>query len=257
MELYLAKFLDFLIEPINILFFLALIQFFLIFLFNSIKLIKNLSSILLVTFLFFGYIPLSNFILNKIEDYIEPSRFPVNQLTGIIVLGGSFHTGVAPKERNEPFINNSSQRLTKALEIYKKNPKIQILFSGYSNEINPKGWNESQMARKFFLDQGVRVDSLIFEDESTNTFENIKFSKEIINNYKGTWGVITSANHMLRSFLIFKKQGVFLEPISVDYKTGTSQIFWLSFDLKKGLSHWYIIFHEMAGLAYYKVTNKI
>jgi len=257
MELYLAKFFDFLIEPINILFFLALIQFFVIFFFNSIKLIKNLSTILLVTFLFFGYIPLSNFILNKIEDYIEPSRFPVNQLTGIIVLGGSFHTGVAPKERNEPFINNSSQRLTKALEIYKKNPKIQILFSGYSNEINPKGWNESQMARKFFLDQGVRVDSLIFEDKSTNTFENIKFSKEIINNYKGTWGVITSANHMLRSFLIFKKQGVFLEPISVDYKTGTSQIFWLRFDLKKGLSHWYIIFHEMAGLAYYKVTNKI
>ena len=257
MEFYLSKLFDFLFNPLNILFLIAIVQFLLLSFFYSTKLAKNLSIFFLAVFLFFGYIPLSNFILNKIEDYIEPSRFPVNQLRGVIVLGGSFHTGLAPKERNEVFINDSFLRLAKALEIYKKNPSIQILFSGYSNEINPKGWNESEMAKKFFLDQGVRVDNLIFENRSRNTFENIKFSKEIIYNYKGTWGLITSANHMPRSFFIFKKQGLVLEPISVDYKTGTSQIFWLSFDLKKGLSHWYIIFHEIVGLAYYKVANKI
>jgi hypothetical protein len=40
---------------------------------------------------------------------------------------------------------------------------------------------------------------------------------------------------MPRSYFLFKKQGVFLEPISVDFKTGTSQIFWLTFNLSKGL----------------------
>jgi hypothetical protein len=34
-----------------------------------------------------------------------------------------------------------------------------------------------------------------------------------------------------RSFFAFKKQGFILEPISTDYKTGTSKIFWLNFSI--------------------------
>ena len=87
--------------------------------------------------------------------------------------------------------------------------------------------------------------------------KNIKYSKDIIANYKGTWGLITSANHMPRSFFTFKKQGLILEPISVDYKTGTSKMFWINFDIFSGLNNWRIIFHELIGIAYYKVTDKI
>jgi uncharacterized SAM-binding protein YcdF (DUF218 family) len=200
---------------------------------------------------------LSNFLLSKIEDYIQISKYPVQQLTGVIVLGGSFDSGLESKERNEVSLNSSAERLTKALEIYKKNPRILILFSGFSNEITPKGWNESDMAKKFFLDQGVKIDNLIFENKSRNTFENIKYSKDIIVNYNGTWGLITSASHMPRSFFSFKKQGLILEPISVDYKTGTSRMFWINFNLLAGLTNWNIIFHELIGIAYYKATNKI
>jgi hypothetical protein len=62
---------------------------------------------------------------------------------------------------------------------------------------------------------------------------------------------------MPRSFFAFKKQGLILEPINVDYKTGTSRMFWINFDISSGLSNWSIIFHESIGIAYYKVTNKI
>jgi uncharacterized SAM-binding protein YcdF (DUF218 family) len=257
MEFYLSKIFNFIFEPVNILFIIILAQIFIIFFLDSKKLVENLSKLFLVTFLFFGYIPLSSFALSKMEDYIEPSRYPVNQLTGIVVLGGSFSSGLDSKERNEVFLNSSSERLTKTLEIYKKNSRILILFCGYSNSISPEGWNEAQMARKFFLDQGVKSDNLIFDDKSKNTFENVKFSKDIINNYKGTWGLVTSAYHMPRSFFTFKKQGLVLEPISTDYKTGTSKIFWLNFSIKKGLQYWSIIFHEIIGVVYYKATNKI
>jgi uncharacterized SAM-binding protein YcdF (DUF218 family) len=257
MEFYLSKLFNFIFAPLNILFVIIFFQIFIVLFLDSKKTIQSLSKFFLIIFLFFGYVPLSNFILNKIEDYIEPSRYPVNQLTGIVVLGGSFNSGLASKERNEVFLNDTSERLTKALEIYKKNSRVLILFSGFSGEINPKGWNESEMARKFFLDQGVRSDNLVFENKSRNTFENINFSKDLINNYKGTWGLITSASHMPRSFFTFKKQGVILEPISVNYKTGTSKIFWLNFNISKGLSDWTTIFHEIIGLAYYKITNKI
>jgi uncharacterized SAM-binding protein YcdF (DUF218 family) len=131
------------------------------------------------------------------------------------------------------------------------------LFSGFSGELKLQGWSESDMAKKFFLDQGVKIDNLIFENQSRNTFENIKYSKDIIANYKGTWGLITSANHMPRSFFTFKKQGLILEPISVDYKTGTSRMFWINFDIFSGLSNWNIILHELIGISYFKITNKI
>ncbi|MSP06880.1 MAG: YdcF family protein [Candidatus Fonsibacter sp.] len=257
MEFYLSKTLNFFISPLHILYLIILIQLFTIFFTESKKLVIFFSKVFLILFLFFGYNPLSNFSLSKMEDYILPSKYPIQQLTGVVVLGGSFNLGLESKERNAVSLNGSAERLTKALEIYKKNPRLLILFSGFSGELKPQGWSESDMAKKFFLDQGVKPDNLIFENQSRNTFENIKYSKDIISNYKGTWGLITSANHMPRSFFTFKRQGLILEPISVDYKTGTSIIFWINFDISSGLSNWNIIFHELIGLAYYKVTNKI
>jgi uncharacterized SAM-binding protein YcdF (DUF218 family) len=257
MEFYIAKVANILLEPLYILSFFLLALVFLLLFTNLKKVIFFFTKFLLILFLFFGYTPLSSFLLSKIEDFIKPSRYPIQQLTGIIVLGGSFGLELESKERNEILLNDSAERLTKALEIYKKNPKVLILFSGYSNKLKPTGWNESDIAKKFFLDQGIRFENLIFENKSRNTFENIKYSKDIIANYKGTWGLITSASHMPRSYYAFKTQGLILEPIIVDYKTGTSQIFWINFDIKKGLVHWKLILREIAGISYYKITSKI
>ena len=257
MEFYIARVANYLLEPLYILSFFLLILILLILFTNLKKVIIFFTKFLLILFLFFGYTPLSSFLLSKIEDFIKPSRYPIQQLTGIIVLGGSFSHELESKERNEVLLNDSAERLTKALEIYKKNPKVLILFSGYSNKLKPTGWNESDMAKKFFLDQGVRFENLIFENQSRNTFENIKYSKDIIAKYKGTWGLITSANHMPRSYYTFKRQGLILEPIIVDYKTGTSPAFWINFDIEKGLINWKLILREIVGISYYKVTSKI
>jgi uncharacterized SAM-binding protein YcdF (DUF218 family) len=257
MDIYLSKIVNFFINPLNILFLITFLLIFMIFLTNTKKLIFFFSKLFLILFFFFGYIPLSNFFLNKIEDYIQPSKYPVQQLTGVIVMGGSLNSGTLSKERNETSINGAAERLTKALEIYKKNPKILILFSGFSSQLYPEGWSESQSAKKFFSDQGVKSDNLIFEEKSKNTFENVIFSKEFILKNKGAWGLITTASHMPRSFFSFKKQGIILEPIIVDYQTGTSKMFWINFDIDKSLYNWNTIFHEIIGLVYYKVTNRI
>ena len=129
MEFYLSKILNFFINPLYILSIIILIQLFIIFFTESKKLVIFFSKLFLILFLFFGYVPLSNFLLSKIEDYIQPSKYPIQQLTGVVVLGGSFETGLESKERNQVFLNSSAERLTKALEIYKKNPKnFNIIF---------------------------------------------------------------------------------------------------------------------------------
>jgi len=257
MEFYVAKIANYLLDPLDILSFFLLILIFLLLFTNFKKLTIFSAKFLLILFLFFSYTPLSNFLLNKLEDFIKPSKYPVQQLKGIVVLGGSFNSGFQSKERNEVSLNSSAERLTKVLEIYNKNPKILILFTGFSNELKAQGWSEFDMAKKFFLEQGVRLENLIFENKSRNTFENIIYSKDIIKTNKGTWGLITSASHMPRSYFGFKRHGLVLEPISVDYRTGTSSIFWINFDIGKGLENWNIILHEVVGISYYKITGKI
>ena len=257
MEFYILKFFNYLFKPLYILSFFLLTLIFLLLFTNKKKLTLFFSKFLLILFLFFGYTPLSNFLLNKIEDFIKISKYPIQQLKGIVVLGGIFESGLKSKERNDVLINQGAERLTKALELYNKNPKLLILFSGFSQDLKPQGWSESDMAKKFFLEQGVKSDNLIFENRSGNTFENINYSKDIILSYKGTWGLVTSAYHMPRSYYGFKKQGLILEPISVDYQTGLSPIFWINFDIASGLRNWSIIFHEIINISYYKITGKI
>ena len=123
MEFYIAKVANYLLEPLYILSFFLLILIFLLLFTNFKKLTIFSAKFLLILFLFFGYTPLSNFLLNKIEDFIKPSKYPVQQLTGVIILGGSFDLELESKERNEVQLNSAAERLTKALEIYKKKLK--------------------------------------------------------------------------------------------------------------------------------------
>jgi len=256
MEFILSKTLNFFIYPLNILLIIAFIII-IFFFFNKKKIIKFFSLLFIFLFIFFGIYSLPYFLLNKLEDYIKDSKTSYSKLTGVIVLGGGVEQGLISKERNEVSLNDAAERLTKVLEIYRKNPRLIILFSGFSSSLKPEGWSESDIARKFFIDQGVREENLIFENQSRNTFENVKYSKKILEDTKGNWGLITSASHMARSFMVFKKNGIILEPIKVDYKTGTSKIFWLTFDFYKAVKLWNILLHEITGIIYYKLTDKI
>jgi len=256
MEFFLSKILNFFIYHLNILLVIAFLIILFFFL-NKKKITKFFSFLFIFLFLFFGIYSLPYFLLNKLEDHIKVSKISYSQLTGVIVLGGGIGKGLVPKERNEASLHEAAERLTKAVEIYKKNPRIIILFSGFSGSLKPEGWIESDTARKFFIDQGVREENLIFENQSRNTFENVKYSKKILEDKKGNWGLITSASHMTRSFMVFKKNGIIVEPISVDYKTGTSKIFWLTFDFYKAVILWNILLHEITGVIYYELTDKI
>ena len=106
MEFYIAKIANYLLHPLYILTFFLLILIFLLLFTNFKKLTIFSAKFLLILFLFFGYTPLSYFILNKIEDFIKPSKYPVQQLTGIIVLGGSFDNKLMSQERNEVLLNS-------------------------------------------------------------------------------------------------------------------------------------------------------
>ena len=61
---------------------------------------------------------------------------------------------------------------------------------------------------------------IIFENTSRNTYENILFSKDIVNPTKNeNWLLITSAFHMKRAILVGKRHEWNFIPYAVDFKT--------------------------------------
>jgi len=122
----------------------------------------------------------------------------------IIVLGNS--------TREEEIDGIMKNRLEKALEIYGKNQKTKIILSGGKEE---KGISEAQKMRRYLEKWGLTEEIFILEEQSRNTFENLKNSKEIIikHQFKNI-ALITSDYHLKRASMIAKSLDINISAIS-------------------------------------------
>ena len=87
MEFAISKFLGFFLSPLYILIFL---QLFLIFFYFKKKknYIKIISITILISILFFGNIGVSSYVLNSFEKEFSKPENDINEITGLIILGG-------------------------------------------------------------------------------------------------------------------------------------------------------------------------
>ena len=250
------KTLYFFTEPINILFvltFIGTISFYL----NFRKISLVFLSFTTFCFFSFGYTPISEILLNKLEENIPAPDLSLKTLNGVLVLGGGGGAGRLPKYRNEASLGEGAERFTKALELLQKYPQMKILFSGKGKYNYQYGWNESQVAKKFYLDVGVSSKNLIFENNSVNTYQNLIFSSKKIKDGE-VWGLITSAFHMKRISAVLKKIGSSKKfiLIPVDYRTD-GLIDLKEFNLSKSIEYWKIVIHENLGFLFYKLKGYI
>jgi uncharacterized SAM-binding protein YcdF (DUF218 family) len=74
--------------------------------------------------------------------------------------------------------------------------------------------------------RGANLERMVFEDQSRNTFENVRYSKNVLKPKPGEcWLLITSAYHMARTVGAFQKVGCDVMPYTVDYRiTGTQAL---------------------------------
>ena len=102
-------------------------------------------------------------------------------------------------------------RINKGLEIRNKQGSGKLIFSGGQgpDELIPEGEAMSNYA----LDQGTPPEFVLKETESTNTYQNIKFSKEIID---ADWShdtdpkiaIVTNNYHVLRGLMQARDLGL-------------------------------------------------
>ena len=102
-----------------------------------------------------------------------------------------------------------SQRLDKAIEVYRKDPTPPILIpSGGkgSDEII----SEAEAMERYLIEKGIPADMIIKEDQSATTFENLVNSKAIIDAREGAkyTVLVTSNYHVYRALRYCRRIGL-------------------------------------------------
>ncbi len=258
-----SKLLHFLIEPLN--WVIGFILIALLFLgLRKPQVCKQFLLFALIDLFVVGWLPTSEGFLRVLEDKVNPvplATLSEKELGGIIILGGAVGSGTLGPDRGEVSLGASAERVTKAFELMRKYPDLPFIFSGFSDKIIPRGASESDAFKQLVSEQGLADRAGFYENQSRNTYENVLFIKPIMkgNNQSEAikpWLLITSARHMYRSLLLFRKQGIDVIPIPVDYQTGNS-LNWGTFDLEQGAFNWNKLIHEYMGLLAYWITGKI
>lgn len=163
-----------------------------------------------------------NILLKPLEYYYSYSDIEEIDIDSIIVLAGS-SIGRSPDRNMQSALTGGSLiRVYTGFLIWKKKD-IPIIVSGGKlfGALEP----QSETMKRYLIEFGVPEDKIIEEPKSRNTIENGIYTKEIMNDVGfNKVGLVTSAYHMRRSMLIFRRLGCETIPIPSDYSYNFSYI---------------------------------
>lgn len=124
----------------------------------------------------------------------------------IVILGaGIFTNQVTPM---------LAKRLDKALELYQLYPNAQIIVSGGQGPDEPI--SEALAMYRYLVHNNVNPSAITMEDQSTSTFENIKYTKALIEHYyenEPNILCVTSQFHIMRALRFGQKLNIKLKGV--------------------------------------------
>jgi uncharacterized SAM-binding protein YcdF (DUF218 family) len=175
-----------------------------------------------------------------------------------IVLGGYVHyNSSAPEDRLN--LNERPNRLIQAIQLYHSGKIKKILLSGAAGTILDPRLEEDPQLTGFLMEAGIPEQDIWVEPRSKNTFENIRFSKELIREQSPDANIllITSAFHIRRALAICQKEELTCTPFSTDKIAEPihwSPNSWLLPD-HSALQTWEIMIKEWVGFGAYRLKG--
>ena len=169
------------------------------------------------------------------------------------IVAGGF---ASPDFLDNGYFNASADRFIQAVKLYKLNAITHILVSGGNGKIENEHFHEGAWVKGELTAIGIPDSVILIEDRSNNTAENALFSKQILDavHLKPPYLLITSAYHMPRASLLFKKAGVQTDPFPCNYKEGRGKFTFSSLIPQVGvLTGWDIFLKEAAGYWWYQL----
>lgn len=250
----LSKVLYFLIVPLNWIVGLLLYAVF----GKNIKWKKRCRNLAVGLLIFFSNHFIFNLVINAWESDVKPVASLETYDIGI-VLGGYSNFEIYPRDRYN--FSKRANRLTQAIELYKKGVFKKMLLTGGSGSILLNERSEAAEVEAYLLTMGVKKEDIILEPDSRNTHENAVFTKAILDQSypDASCLLITSGFHMRRSKGCFKKEQVAFTAFSTDViaervRFTPNSIF---FPNRDGLWRWEMLMKEWVGCVFYWLKGYI
>jgi len=219
----------------------------------------RLARFFLVVLVIYGSLilatPLPELALRSLENRFPQPQLSAGNLAGIIVLGGATDDGVVAEDRRQPGLSSAAERLTSAVALRRALPELPMIVSGFSARLRPRGWNEAEITRLFFEQQGMDLSQVRFEAQSRNTAENARRTAEMVGEAERPWLLITSAWHMPRAVASFRAGGLTVLAYPVDYRTSSQGLVWPR-GIGSSLDMAGIALREWLGLLVYYLTGR-
>ncbi len=205
--------------------------------FAALYILKRKKAYLFLSLI--SYISLSEFLFLPIQSSWTVRSEPVKADT--VVLGG----GILKTQDKYTPSRATLYRLKKAFEIWKKFGGRIYVSGGEQNE----KVSEASVMKKTLIEWGVPKNDIITEDRSKSTKENALF---LADKLPRRFNLVTSAVHMRRSLMVFRKLGKDPIPVPTDFLIDnlTIQSF---FPSESALDFLTEFSHEIIGIVYYKL----
>ncbi|MGA1847543.1 YdcF family protein [Deferribacter abyssi] len=222
---------------------------------KRIKVVIIFSNILIIIIYFLSIEPTKDFLLLPLENSYPPLNIKTTKNANIIiVLGGGIYD-ISPDNNLHASVKpDPLKRLIYAYYIHKITD-LPILVSGGRAFKSEKIESEADAMKRVLIKLGVSESKIFTDTKSKNTYENALFCKKIMSKLKIKNAIlVTSAYHMKRAVLSFKKVSVKVIPAPTDYKTDRTNYNFDSFMPKMSYFYdtWHAL-HEYIGLIYYSL----
>lgn len=125
-----------------------------------------------------------------------------------------------------PLLKSRTDRAIEFAKLQKEKTGKDIVFVPSGGKGEDEVIAEGEAIKNYLLEQGIDEDHILLENKSKNTYENIKFSKELINskNPNAKIAFSTTNYHVYRAGAIAQEQGINVEGIGAKTKT----YFWIN-----------------------------
>ena len=234
--------------PIPIGLFLLFIAFFYL-MFNSYKKAKVFLFLAISWFFLFSFQPFANALLKPLENTYE-ALIETPKVQYVLVLGS--------EHRSDDDLSITSQvkgiainRLVEGIRHYKNLENAKLIVSGYG------GFDKNShafMQEKLAISLGVNQADIIRLDTPKDTQEEAVETKKIILDNRVI--LVTSAFHMKRAAMLFKKEGLNIIPSPTNhlsYKATSLSSYIEASNIRKSE----MAIHEYLGLIYSWLRNEI
>lgn len=185
---------------------------------------KKIAALLFaLTFVF--YLLCTSFVAERTLGWLEQAYLPPAEPKGdvIIMLGGGAMPDSPDVDGVGALCSSPANRLLTAVRLQRK-LGVPILLSG--GQVYEDTGAEAKIARRMLIDLGVPEEQILVETRSINTTQNARYSAEILRAQGLTQPIlVTSAFHMKRAVLNFKKQGIDVVPYPADYQVTHHPVF--------------------------------